>query len=557
MLDIPDLTFPRMKYGVRETPLDLKPLLYLHGAKADVRKVGQMIADGQLGNPRLDRVELVAKMHDMINGELVGGGSAFTTRNLVRHCRKLFQWAEDAGHEISLDSVQTVFFHWTDALDQRHRVSRKTKQVSAYTLGSDVGRVLDGVFDRPTPLIHLSRLRAPRRRPTAQGPQAEKQDLEKTFKFGHFLQDICDSLPIDVVLNGPLPVRIKLRDGGELVQWSRYNCRGNPEQYMLSEGFLAYQSDGTLRTRYPLANLRIEAELLMFIGQTGMNVGQAHKLKLRNFSYHGYLDGYQVLDRKNRRGGEVLFEIFKEYQPHFERFLCWRRQLFPKSDRLFPFVEQGRSEEKDAQFRLRTICKTLGTSFVTPRALRGTRVNWLLRRSGDPELTASMAQHSKEVLLANYDKGSLQRTMSESMRFWSQHDPVIARTESVAPGECNARPEQVPEIPKNAPKPDCIRPSGCLWCFHHRDIDSKDYVWSLACFRHLKIIEVSKRHSPRRPPDDHPAQHAIDRTTEKLRWFDRSNAKRRAWTREAIALVEEGTYHQDWRRLIEELEGTV
>jgi len=287
-----------------------------------------------------------------------------------------------------------------------------------------------------------------------------------------------------------------------------------------------------------------------------MNLSQAYKLKLQNFFYSSDIDGYKVKDRKNRRGGEVLFEIYKEYRAHFERYLDWRRKIFPNDERLFPYVAQTRSDSKPPSLRrMRATCKKLGISFIPPSTLRKTRINWLLRRSGDPDLTAEIAQHTKETLLAVYEAPSLQRAINETMRFWAKSDPTLARTTPVAPGECDGNPVPMKNIPINVAPPDCIRASGCLWCEHHRDIDNQDYIWSLNCFRHLKIIEIGKFHPPENETGTHPAEHVVARLSDKLLWFKESNQLRRSWVDEALARVEEGSYHPDWVRLIENIEG--
>lgn len=571
-LRISDLTFPTVKFGERETPWDLKVLLYFGGAKHHPKLVGDMIKTGRLGDPLFDRLELVRKIHGEIDGALAGGGSPYTAKCHVGVTRQFFSWAEGANLSLTLATIERTYLQWADSLDRRCRILHNLKKSAAYSQASAVGSLLDAVLERSIGLVGLTRLEAPHRNKSALGSKAEKQNLEETFAFGSLLQDICDGLTVDVVLKGSLPIRIPLRAGGEIVEWCGrkapprvVNHDGSPEAearpryraMVAARALAAFEAEGTLRTRSSLANRRCEAELLMFIGQTGMNFSQAHQLKLRQFFYASHLDGYQVRDRKQRRGGEVLFEIFKAYKSHFERYLEWRRELFADSDLLFPFVRTGgRAQHVHPQFRLRDTCKGLGIRFVPPQALRNTRVNWLLRRSGDADQTAEMAQHTKETLLKVYERPSQQRAMGEVMRFWSKHDPASARTTPVALGECNGTPVPVPEMPKGATSPDCIRPSGCLWCEHHRDVDSQDYVWSLACFRHLKVIEVSKWHPPRSSREVHPGQHAIDRMSAKLCWFRESNAKRCDWLEEALARVEEGTYHPDWKGLIEGMEGS-
>ncbi len=565
---LPDLTFPMVELGRRETPWDLKPLLYQGGSAANAGKVANLISAGELGVPHLERVSLVQALHETITGKIVGGGSKDSQIGCIEAFRSFFTWAEEASQPLTLATVQITYLHWTDALLQRVRVRKEMTEQSAYHLAVRVGGTLDTILQRGIPLISLSRISKPARRKSVQGVQADKQNLEWTFAFGHFLQDICDGLPLSAIW-GTLPARILLRNGGELEEWSglappdkRPSTKGHISQirYRLrkkEKAREAYTNEHTMRTRYPLVNLRIEAELLMFIGQTGMNLSQAHQLKLRHFFFSSDIDGYKVKDHKKRRGGEVLFEIYKEYRAHFERYLDWRREIAPGDDRLFPFALRSRLDSASSQLsRTRKTCKKLGIQFVAPSALRKTRINWLLRRSGDLDMTAEMAQHTKETLLTSYEVPSLQRAMTETMRFWANADPALAaRTIPVAPGECDGVPVPVKDIPKGVAEPDCVRASGCLWCEHHRDVDSQDYVWSLGCFRHLKVIELSKYRAPEQSLSPHPAEHAVTRLSDKLRWFLESNAKRRGWVEEALARVEEGNYHPDWVRLLEDVEG--
>jgi len=93
-----------------------------------------------------------------------------------------------------------------------------------------------------------------------------------------------------------------------------------------------------------------------------------------------------------------------------------------------------------------------------------------------------------------------------------------------------------------------------MCCEHHRDIDTPDYVWSLACFRHLKIIELSKLVQGKKQSEAHPAELIIERISKKLTWFDESNPLRRQWLTEALARVEEGNYHPEWHRRITSVE---
>lgn len=399
-------------------------------------------------------------------------------------------------------------------------------------------------------MIALTRLQVPPQRKAAQRREVEKQSLAQAFEFGHLLQDICDGLQEDVVLRSHLPVLIKLRSGKTIEHWSGWHLHSNPT------GFETFESDGTLRTRRPLANLRIEAELLMFLAQTGMNIAQAQKLQGSSFSYVSYIDGYRVSENKGRRKGKVVFEVFKEYRSHFERYLRWRANIFPGESLLFPYQRiRGGLQDAAINFRIKYICRDVECSYVAPSRLRGTKVNWLLRNSADPELTAEMAQHTKATLLDVYERPSLQKASVELLRFWSKNDPTISSNESVAPGACTGRPAAIVSKPALATDPDCIRPSGCLWCEHHRDVDSLDYVWGLACFGLLKEYELAKL-APSEAASATAASLAMGRIREKLLWFQHSNSTRRAWVEEAHERLAEGHFHPDWQSLLGQM-GTI
>jgi integrase len=563
---IPKLTFPDVKLGKRSTPLDLLPLLYMGGAGARAEKVAGMIASGELGNPLADRIELVKKIHEEIDTSLKRGGATSSAIVGITYLRFLFSFADSAGYSLNIDTVLSVYVHWSDHLIHRIRTVKDLEQRSAYNYGITVGTLLDNIFERGTPIITSTRLRAPNTKKRVRSVAADKQNLQDTFTFGYMLLDVMDGLSLDSVW-GELPLRIQMRTGQELVEWSwmrsPVHLKTNPQtphehfqQKQRDKRRAQYISDHTLKTRFPLVNLRIEAELLFFISQTGMNLAQAHQIKLRHFSYASTLNGYLVRDYKHRRQGEVLFEIYAEYKTIFERYLAWRKAVFPNdSDGLmFPLIRRGgRAEDKAPIFgRIKQTCKKLGMGFVVPSRLRNTRINWLLRRSGDDDMTAEQAQHSKQTLIRVYEEPSLQRTMTEVMRFWQTADPVMAPP---SPGVCTGSPMPVDIIPHGATQPDCVRPSGCIWCEHHRDIDSHDYVWSISSFRYLKSLELAKYHPPQKENwPTHPALFAIERLSEKLHWFHQSNALRKGWVDESLSRIEEGEYHPSWCDLIQSVE---
>lgn len=560
--NLPDLTFPTIPYGKTKIPLDLRSLLYIGGAAANTRQINILIDKGALGPPIMKRLNLVKKIHSEINGELVGGGSSYTVIKILHVLRRLFTWAEESKFELDFDNIINTFKNWTDHLIQQHRVVGCISEMSAYNFASIIAKLLGKVLQQESSPLRQTRIRFPGRINTVLSTKADKQNLENTFKFGNFLLDFSDSLDVKAI-NGTLPVKIPLRSGEVLEDWSglmnSQRLKPPKDQYQKDRSEKlrhAWEVNATGKNRYPVINLRIEVEMLIFISMTSMNMEQTHRLKHSRFHYTSHLDGYQVRQYKNRRSGIVEFHIFGEYKIVFERYLKWRNNMFPDDTNglLFPLIRaKGRSEYTPPKLsRIQSYCKKCGIKFIGPRELRNTRVNWLLRHLNDPALTAEMAQHTKETLLGVYQRPSLQVAMIEISKFHSKTDPTIC---APGPGVCiSASPIAVSDIPKLATSPDCINASGCLFCTHHRDVDSEDHVWSLVSFRYLKSLELARyrpSQSNRESAIDQSSKISIDQLTSIIKFFEISSEIRRLWVLEAHARVSEGHYHPTWDGFIQ------
>lgn len=572
-IGLADLTFPRITYGEKETPWDLRPLLYKGGAGANVRAVNAMIEAGRLGRPLIDRSELVCQIHNVQANFLGRGGRRSTVTVQMQKIRLLFRWADENDCNLNLKSVQQHYLDWTDSLVLRTQTGTGLSSKTAYESGSVVGWVLDRVLGRSTPIVRATRLLSLRRGPRALSPKAEKQNLEETFALGNFLLDISDALSVDAIW-GPLPVRIRVRNGRDLEEWSKLKRPEeikppNPKypyqaKYLAKQAALkraAWEAESTVRTRYPLINLRIQAEMFMLMGQPAINLAQVHQIRMDQWRYKPSTHGYEVRTYKHRRWGPVEFEIFSAYRPIFERYLKWRAAIFPDHPNglLFPLLgPNGRQtirhpESPPVFSRLINCCERAGVKYISPRELRNTNVNWTLRRTQDPDLTAEEKQHHTKTLLRVYEKPSQQRAMVQIKAFWAKHDPALA---AIGPGSCIGKtPEPIQDIPAMATKPDCLTPSGCLFCTHQRDIDSLDHVWSLVTYRLLKSFELkaeTKKASTKTLPP-HPAELVIDRLTSKLNHIQSSSSQRGSWLKEALLRIEEGRYHPTWAGMIESI----
>ncbi|HCF9437850.1 site-specific integrase [Pseudomonas aeruginosa] len=549
---IPDLIFPTVSFGPHEAEWDLRPLLYTGGAALQLRIASQRIASGELGRPNLRRLPIVERLHAVIEDRLIAGGSRATAKGSFDLLRRFVSWIDSNDKEFTIETAATCFLQWADHLLQRSRVSGGFKQDTAFGQAAQVASMLNEALGLTYGLLRQSSLRRKPKRGSRKS--IDKQDLEQAFGFGQVLIDIADQLDSEAIF-GPLPLNIKLRNGVILGEWSGLRDpetlkKGNRSERVraMDTARSKHMADKSWRTRYPLINLRIEAELLIFISQTGMNLTQAYKLTRGRFSYQTHHDGYKVRRvYKNRRQGEVEFEIFSEYRQVLDRYTKWLDTIFPGEDGLLFPVRSPRERNPLLApnfLSIRKRSQLAGVTYTGPRLLRSTRVNWLLRKTNDPDLTSEMSQHTRQVLLGTYEAPHHQRAAMEISKFLSIHDEGAA---APVPGACtNQRPEPIQSMPEKAPKPDCINPAGCLFCFHHRDIDSFEHVWSLISYRHYKAHELVIFKDAKRDGSIHPAKLVIERITSKIQYISSISSEHEAWTVEASARVAEGEYHPYW-----------
>lgn len=551
-----DLSFPMLTYGKTETPLDLKPLLYVGGAALYTKKAAIKIAQQEVGDIVMDRIELVRRLHSNLVDDLARGSSRFSVDNKIQCLRRFFAWADREKLGLSLGSISDTYLQWADFQLHRIRIERSISERSAYDMASVTATLFDKVLNRHASLIKETRIRKPRGKGKLHTSKVDKQNLQDCFAFGNALADICNSLTLEAT-RGPIPITVSFRSGQKLERWCGLKARprvapiGEHVENLAKSALPSHTEGDTVpskRSRVGVLNLRIEAELLMFIAQTGMNFQQAHTLRMDQFHYTSHLDGYQVRSYKNRRHGEVIFEVFSDYRVWLERYLQWRNAWFPDDTDtlLFPLIRNSRLDGVAPQFNcLLRVCASLNIEIVRPAKLRGARVNWLLRETLNPKQTAELAQHSVETLIRVYADPHPQLAMVEITRFHQHNDPVISPP---GPGSCvNPDPEPVSDIPDEASRPDCINAAGCLFCTHHRDIESGDHVWSLSSFRHLKLLELSRFRPSVKPVHiKQPALITVERLTEKLKFFENSSSVRKSWVAEAQARIREGDYHPAW-----------
>lgn len=541
---IPNLTFQEMHINEGASPWDLRIFLFKGGAALRKNRVAKMLDQNGLGKAILIRLPLVLLLHKVIAYHIAKGGSPRTIENEITAIRDFYRHVDDA--QLGDPTPQNVTHYYSLWMDWYHkRVTRKeVKKTSMYRTGVTAGSVIaDAIGVKATTLFRAARLERGSHSNWLQSPTstAAKLNLESTFIFGQALLDICEAYSEESI-RGFLPIRIQLRSGESYEDWG---CSSNKRAKQLIE------SSNIGRSSF--INVRMEAELLIFIAQTGMNLTDAWNTRMGDFRFSTHADGIGVRRYKKRRLGEIEFVIFCEYKIYFDRYLAWRNRIFPNdtSGLLFPFINRGREGRRGKLVftRLNHRLKSMGVKFVGPQKLRSARINWFLRRSNNPELTAESHGHSLEVLQTIYEHPNHQVAAGQLTNFWKSIDPSITPP---GPGRCVSKtPSRIESVPVDAPAPDCQQADGCLFCIHNRDIDSFDHVWALASLRYLKSLEVSRDYIQKHSVEAKPALVVVERITAKIDWFLHSNQERSEWVGEVLIRMAEEKFHPRWAGWIE------
>lgn len=562
-----DLRLHGASVGSHGIPFDLSPWLYRGGASTNRLKVVECIRTGALGYPLAERRKLIERLQEVLQADVTAGRSIYTLRKKWYLIASFISWCEEHfTAPLNLSTLEKAYLIWADHLWHCANITKVQTRVTAHDNAKVLGAVFVDVLDlRLTtregvcinPLLARTRLRAP----SKGAPASSKVRMTDAETFGRFLVSLCTSFTHSVI-TGALPFELKLPNGKSR-HWPQYvlldsevaSRRRHHRGHNLFEPMQPGESITVHQGRMAMANLRMEAEQAIFIAQTGMNLSQAQRLERDKFRWQSSdADVLAFRVYKGRRSGEAVFRAYKEYRHWFTAYIEWLEAIAPNDHRLFPFYSNGRIAPVDTlreQSALKKLCKFADIPYIGARASRNLRQNWLLRLIGRPDLTATMGAHSKRTLLGQYEKPHHQAAAARITLFHEQHDPALAP----GPGLC-ADPSHTPApeegIQMAAPTPDCISPEGCLFCVHHRDVLSFDYVWKLSSHAHLKALErddyensVSGIESP------HPADVVIDRIRAKIDEIKTLSNDGAPWVEEAEARVWEGRFHDAWSGFIE------
>jgi integrase len=522
----------------------LRPLLFKGGAKISVRTGSDL---SQCEGPLRERIPLVDQIHDVLCGRKEQGQSHATIMHAIYEIFRFFRWADDTGREPSLKTLERDYLEYTEHLIHRNRLQKNLSDDSTYRYASTLAGIFDDVLNLKSGLLKRSRIRRGKKPLPWNKPEQFSMD-EGAQEMGSALLRLCRAVTLSAI-KSTLPRSILLKNGKQ-ANLPPGTQQGTAHPDLESTVAITAGKD----PQRSAINLRIEAEMLIFISQTGMNLDQARTQKVRQFHFTSSNNEKNCLDvtkaYKPRRGGEVEFHIYKEYKSHFLEYLMFRSQLFPDDPDglLFKFIDvPGRSKPRFYELvAVRNMFRRAGVAYRTPRMLRSIRLNDLLERTNDPILVADMGQHSPDVLLRNYERPKIKTAIKEVARYHSQ---IVPAFNSPGPGKCiTVSPEVIADAPSGRPTPDCRTPSGCLFCMNHRDIRSLDHIWSLLSLRYLKSMELSKYHG--NDADSQPAYLVIQRISEKAQAIGSTDDETSQWLKEAEERVAEYWFHPAWAPLI-------
>lgn len=548
--------------GVDNYWADLSRWLVKGGAGTDSRWFYKHATDETWMSVIESRRPFVEAARDYFDECVAMRKSKETITDYVHRTSQFINWIDENELSLSLDngSLERAFIAYDQYQYRRGWVTKEVGSAAVYHGVHTVSQLLSHITKRPphAGLNHQSRVCKAYKQPrkTSVSRAAEKQHLADTRALGYFCVGIGNALTISAVY-GQLPIAADVLtpagveheflilprglqnalDGNSKLtpDWARKACAP-------IEAINRDNSGPSEAARASLIKLRLLAEFVIFVYQTGMNVSSAMRLERKGLKYKAAGNSeWRVTSRKRRKHGPVSFSIYKDYRDRLRRFIEFVDHFFPDDQYLFPLgSEKGRPTGRVSYKLIRYHTARAGVPWIPPSVTRNTRANFLDRALGDPDLSAELAQHTRETFKQNYELPSQQRAMSELTHFWKDNP------ESLIDSGCDGEPEAIAGKPSDVVKPDCIHASGCLWCSKHRDIQSEDYVWSLSSFKRLKLIEAAQP-----VQRDIPADRVVARISEKLEAFRELNETSRRWVDESQLRVEEGDYHPTWKSNLE------
>jgi len=559
MLDIPDLTLRGLPLGPNQDPIDLRWLLYPGAASTHWRKIKGAVESGCLGHPLLERLPLLETIHRHWQADVTAGTKA-TVSVKVYWCRlrAFVAFAEDIKKQLTLAGALGLYLAYCAHTKRRSGLGPMTHYQYSHELACIIAPVL-GLDARK--LQWKTKIRMPKQL----GNQEAKEKLHDTATFVQTLLETVEQLSV-AVIRGPLPVILRYATGGEhaihlglpFQPLDSLKLRDTSKYKRAVDARARRANNISNKARAPLINLRLDAEVLIFINQTGSNLTQALQLTGSQFRYQSDGDYLHLFAWKNRAKHSVELRVHKGYRKRFEDYLKWRSALFSNDpDGLtFPFVYNDGDHIMQrthwAFADARKLMKSIGQPFIHSQQLRKTIANFT-RRKMSRQVAAELLSNKEKTFRESYEEIHHQAAVAELVTFWSDTEAMVP---AIGPGGCQqTAPRSRSDAPGGAPKPDCENGGGCLFCDRNRDLRSFDYVWNLASLHHLKLAEFNADRTPLSRKNGHPVALTIERIAAKLDALMALGGECAEWVAEAKLRTQEARYHPFYTAAFDILEG--
>lgn len=294
MLDIaiPDLTLQGLPLSPKQDPIDLRWLLYQGAASTHGRYIKGAVESGRLGHPLLERLPLLAAIHGHWQANVFA--KKYSTETVTQHwslLRAFVAYAESVKKPLILAGSLDLYLAY--CMHTKRRSDLKPATQYAYSLVL-AGIIAPAIGHDSTKLQWKSKIRVPKRL----GNKAAKENLQVTVIFVQALLETVEQLPADVI-RGPLPVTLRYAAGREhaihlgrpLRPLESLKPGGAYKRKRAAYARERRAKDISNRARAQLINLRLDAELLIFINQTGCNLTQALRLTGSQFRYQSASGG--------------------------------------------------------------------------------------------------------------------------------------------------------------------------------------------------------------------------------------------------------------------------
>ena len=514
------------------------------------------------------RYQFASEIRRFLLGEITRGSSLKTIRSLISVMKRFTEFMDEKNITPSINQKEMTgaFKRYDEHLYSKAWKAKENKKSTANEEIKALSRALTSILDLDPnkPLKRHSRVNKSfhRRNKVSVSPSGEKQNLDDTKKMGWYCTYLALNLTTDNI-TGWLPLEIDMQtpNGEQKTILVPKGLKKEPYKNMSKSSYV-YQweksrkpnTDVFTGRRKELVKLRIYAELIIFIHQSGWNLQSAIDLSREELSYSARGNSEFEVKGKKARDGKgagntktVYFNIYRNYKKWLQNYIHFLNEHYPEDGRLFPIKKLDSTDTSAMHYTaLKTILERDGIPWIPPLELRNTRLNFLDAVAGNEKFTEAFGNHSRETFERNYKRPSQKRALASIWDFWSK-DPM-----NPLQGGCNPTPIPSTSSPMKIAKPDCKTPSGCLWCESYKHIKSFDYIWNLVSYRQLKTFEASKLNVSQDNLSS--SELVINRISDYLSYFQKLNKKCAQWVEKALQWMDEGNFHPVWKDWINALQ---